>query len=486
MLKTNFIDVIKTFTKEELKRFSDFANSPYHNSSRAIAKLAEVIKKYYPDFENRNFTKEKVFAKIFSSGAYNDQVMRNLLSDALQLCNDFLAIEFLKKDRLTESRFLLNQFRNRNLDSLYDKQSKLSYKIVERDHSLDFQYFENLYKLEAEVFLNELTHNRQESVYPVVVRQGELLTYDYISKLINHIIDMNVNETYYSIKGSGSFTRKLFAELDIDLVLEKLKQSSQKEYSVLLLFYYRAMLSLNGREEDYVKFKDLYLCNTSLFNRSTNYILITTLETFCINNIKINSAKYRAELNSIHRKSIELNLLKLYEESYLNLLKFWNIFINSVEINQVEWGEEFAESHYTELDPEVSEGAINFARSVILYKRKDYDKALEVLNKTRLSQFLFKLSIKTIYLRVYYEKGDFQSAGFALDSYKQFLYKNKTISETYRNSYLNFAAIYNDLLKAASGEKNTGRKELSAKIEALSPNLYNKHWLLEMTDNLKE
>ena len=485
MLKTNFIDVIKTFSKEEMKKFSDFANSPYHNSGKSAAKLIELVKKYYPDFDNRNFTKEKIFVKVFPAGEYNDQVMRNLMSDALQLCYDFLAAEYLKKDRFAEIRFILTELRTRNLDALYDKNLKLAYKSVEKDHSLDFLYFENLYKLEGDVFMNELTHNRQESVYPVVVRQAELLTYDYISKLINHIIDMNVNETYYSIKDSDSFTKKLFASLDIDSILSKLKASSEKEYSVLLLFYYRALLSLNGREEDYIKFKELYLSNTSLFNRSTNYNLITTLETFCINNIKVNSAKFRAELNEVHRKSIELDLLKLFEVGYLNLLKYWNIFINSVEINQINWAEEFAEKHYNDLEPETKEGAINFARAIILYKRKEFDKSLEMLNKTKLSQFLFKLSIKTFYLRIYYEKGDFQSAGFALDSYKQFLYKNKTISDAYRNVYLNFAGMYNDLLRTASGEKLSGKNELMSKIETLSPNVYNKHWLIEMIGNLK-
>ncbi len=485
MLKTNFIDVIKSFSKEEIKKFSEFANSPYHNSSKSVIKLVDQVKKYYPDFENRNFTKEKIFAKVFAAGKYNDQVMRNLLSDALQLCYDFLTAEYLKKDKFAEIRFILTELRTRNLDAIYDKNLKLAYKTVQKEHSLDFLYFENLYKLEGEVFMNELTHNRQESVYPVVVRQGELLTYDYLSKLINHIIDMKVNETYYSIKDTDSFTKGLFASLDIDSVLGKLKASSEKEYSVFLLFYYRAMLSLNGKEEDYLKFKELYLSNTSLFNRSTNYNLITTLETFCIDNIKINSAKYRAELNQIHRKSIELDLLKLYEEGYLNLLKFWNIFINSVEINQINWAEEFAEKHYTDLEPDTKEGAINFARAIILYKRKDYEKALEMLNKTKLSQFLFKLSIKTFYLRIYFEKGDFQSAGFALDSYKQFLYKNKTISDAYRNVYLNFAAIYNDLLRTASGEKSMGKNELTAKIETLSPNVYNKHWLIDMSNNFK-
>ncbi|HRJ84027.1 MAG TPA: hypothetical protein PK753_00015 [Ignavibacteria bacterium] len=485
MLKTNLIDVIKSFSKEELRSFFDFVSSPYHNSSGSVVKLVEQVKKYYPDFENRNFTKEKLFQKIFPSGEYNDQVMRNLLSDALQLCHEFLSEQWFRNNKTEKMRYLLHQLRIRNLDSLYDKNLKAAYKEVQKEHSLDFLFFENLYRLESEVFLNELTHNRQESIYPVVVRQGELLTYDYLSKLINHIIDMQVNETYYSIKDNNSFTKELFAGLNIEPILDKLKNGSEKEYSVFLIFYYRALLALKGKEEDYLEFKKIFMGHTKLFNRQTNYNLITTLETYCINNIKFNSAKYRAELHEVHRKSIELDLLKLYKEGYLNLLKFWNIFINSVEINQVQWAEEFAEAHYSDLEPDIREGAINFARAIVAYKKQDYDKALEILNRTKLSQFLFKLSIKTFYLRIYFEKGDYQSAGFALDSYKQFLYKNKTISDAYRSNYLNFAAMYNEIMKAASGEKRSTKEELLEKIESFSSNIHSKQWLLEMIDHIE-
>ena len=84
MIKTNFIDVIKTFSKEEMKNFFDFANSPYYNSGRSVTKLVELVKKYHPDFENRNFTKEKIFAKIYSSEVYKENVMVNLMRNALQ------------------------------------------------------------------------------------------------------------------------------------------------------------------------------------------------------------------------------------------------------------------------------------------------------------------------------------------------------------------------------------------------------------------
>lgn len=483
MLKTNLIDVIKTFSKEELRDFINFVNSPYHNSNRSVIKLAELLKKYYPDFENRNFTKEKLYAKIFSGSGYNDQVFRNLLSDTLQLCFDYLSEKVFKSHTPLRSVNLLQELRVRKLDSLYNKHLKNAYSLLNTEHSVNFYYFENLYRLEDENFLNELIHNRQEAVYPVVQRQSELLTYDYITKLFNHLIDMNVNEKYFSTP-ADTFTKNIYSSLDINGILEHLKNSSDKEHRVLSLFYSRAKLALNGTEEDYIKFKEQFFSSINLLNSSTAFIFITTLETYIIGCIKSDPVKFRRELQFIHKRSIEHGLLKLYEEDYLNLIKYWNVFINSVEINDLEFAEEFAENYCGTLEPEVKEGAMYLSKAIIEYKRQNFDDALNFLNKAKLSQYLFKLTIKTFYLRIYFEKGDFQSAGFALDSYKQFLYKNKTISEAYRNTYLNFASMYSELIKVSLGEKPGTREELTAKIESFRSNIYNKQWLMDMIDRL--
>ena len=60
MLKTNFIEIIQTFDKEEFKGLIEFTASPYHNTNKALVKLMDGVKKYYPDFDNRNFTKVSI------------------------------------------------------------------------------------------------------------------------------------------------------------------------------------------------------------------------------------------------------------------------------------------------------------------------------------------------------------------------------------------------------------------------------------------
>lgn len=45
MLNVKFIEIIKTFSKEEFKAFGLFLNSPYYNSEKLPLKLYDLLKK---------------------------------------------------------------------------------------------------------------------------------------------------------------------------------------------------------------------------------------------------------------------------------------------------------------------------------------------------------------------------------------------------------------------------------------------------------
>ncbi len=61
MIHSKSIQVLKTLSEEELKQFSDFLRSPFHNKNRSLIKLFDVLKKYHPEYEVEN---EKVYSKV--------------------------------------------------------------------------------------------------------------------------------------------------------------------------------------------------------------------------------------------------------------------------------------------------------------------------------------------------------------------------------------------------------------------------------------
>ena len=91
MLKTKSLEILNTFSNEEFRRFADFVSSPYHNTNKKLVALTKALEKFYPQFELPALTKEYLFTKIFGQKKYNDQMMRNLFSEYLKICENYIA-----------------------------------------------------------------------------------------------------------------------------------------------------------------------------------------------------------------------------------------------------------------------------------------------------------------------------------------------------------------------------------------------------------
>ena len=58
------LEILRTFTKQELIKFEDFVRSPYFNRKDTVTKLFIEIKKYAPEFSSENLEKEKIWKKL--------------------------------------------------------------------------------------------------------------------------------------------------------------------------------------------------------------------------------------------------------------------------------------------------------------------------------------------------------------------------------------------------------------------------------------
>ena len=100
MLKSKAIDIIKTFSPEELKRFVSFVSSPYFNSVKSLIRLTEVLRNHYPDFSTEDLTEVSLYEKVYGKGKFSYSVMKNLMSDLIPLCEKFLIHDRLRNDNI--------------------------------------------------------------------------------------------------------------------------------------------------------------------------------------------------------------------------------------------------------------------------------------------------------------------------------------------------------------------------------------------------
>ncbi|HRJ04817.1 MAG TPA: hypothetical protein PK605_10495, partial [Ignavibacteria bacterium] len=108
MQNSSITRTLKNFSKEEFKEFGKFVNSPYFNTSEATALLFDEIKKYYPLFNKKNYSRESLFAAVYGSREYRDDLLRKLISNLIILTEEFIFIHSIRKDSALKKITLLD------------------------------------------------------------------------------------------------------------------------------------------------------------------------------------------------------------------------------------------------------------------------------------------------------------------------------------------------------------------------------------------
>ncbi|MBK7253196.1 MAG: hypothetical protein IPI04_04550 [Ignavibacteria bacterium] len=125
MIKSTLLELLKTFNKEELKRFEDFLRSPYYNKNSNVIKLFNVIKKYFPDLDSTKLKRESVWDELFPEKSFNYGVMKNLIFELQKLSEKFLHLLHYEENKFEQELNLLRKLNDRNLFQLFEKNLKL-------------------------------------------------------------------------------------------------------------------------------------------------------------------------------------------------------------------------------------------------------------------------------------------------------------------------------------------------------------------------
>lgn len=126
----------------------------------------------------------------------------------------------------------------------------------------------------------------------------------------------------------------------------------------------------------------------------------------------------------------------------------------------------------------------NYSNSLLNFEKGLYQKALNYLNKVKFDQFVFKLDMKNLQLKINFELEYYESALSVVDTYKHFLKNNQLISESRKIMHNAFLSYTQMIIQSKTGSKKINLSYLSDKIKN-SKNVFDKVWLLEKIRELK-
>ncbi|KXK01774.1 MAG: hypothetical protein UZ04_CHB001002159 [Chlorobi bacterium OLB4] len=487
MEKSRIVEILRTFSKVELKEFEKFIASPFFQRARSVTKFYGVLKKNYPDFSQKHVNKYSLFAKLYPGVEYKDHIMRNLSSTLLRLIEDYLTIKNFYKDPVVVKRHLLTELIDRNIASMNDNDiNKFESYLSENRHSIENFFFEK-YMLENLKILFKVQRNKQHLISENIATTAKLNVIDFLKRASVSVPNLQSVADSFNHDYSRNLLKGFFSSMDLKDFLGQLDTFElEPQLKIVAKIYCSIIITINEPTDEhyYSLFSDLLLNNLDYFDRFEKYNLLVTLSSCTSNKAAfISREKYLPKLFEIYKLRLELNLYNFAVNQNMSIIFFFSLLKLGLTLNQTDWVDHFVSKNISKLSVDQQVNMKHFAMASILFSKKHFTRSLEELSKVHFVTPSFKYEMRNLQLQLYYELHEFESALYALDSYRHFLNSNPSISGYFRVTLEEFFDLYRQLLRYRMNNVSDPPDSFYRKIN--NSVISQKNWLLEKFTQLK-
>jgi hypothetical protein len=483
MFKSKSILLLKSFDQNELKRFSEFLSSPYFNKNARVTKLFGELKKYYPEFTSKGAAKENLYKKLFPGKTYNEQVMKNLISELLKLEKEFLSVDWYTNDPNEKSLGLITKLLKRPVEPIFDKEVEtLISSLGNSELSLNrVNLF--MHELEEKRFNHDILNNRQSSASEHIEKSGEYLTIFFLRSILHLSINNHVNRFSFNLDIEKNFADRLINSIEIQKLLDYIESVNPKEALSLKLTYY-ALVSIVNVDDDtaYKRYHDMLHKNLNNLGRDDVQIFLQFTESICAQKINGGKTSFYNDLFETYEQEIQRNVYNP-DPSLITVLKFRNICLTAIRVGKYNWAEKFINDFKNRLQKPDRKNTVELAQAQLNFARGNFSESLEHLNRIKTTQMYFKVDVKNLNLMALYELEHYESAISLIESFKKMLTTNPALTKQYSQKNVNFINSVNTLIRLKTENKPGEAAVLQEKIESYDI-LSNKKWLNEKVSEL--
>ncbi|MFN8284118.1 MAG: hypothetical protein U0U67_12940 [Chitinophagales bacterium] len=458
MINSKLTEILKTFSPQEIEDLIVFTAKQSDKKNTLPQKLLLLLRKYYPEFDNRNLIKEKVYNKIFSDKKYDKNKLLKLMSVLTKIIEDYIVHARRKANIADEKMQLLFYYHEKHLDKYFNATSKELENII---NDLPFGSYQNQMKYRYRELLSEHQVNLN-------VRGGSYYYYRYV-----------YNELYEFIEAEQLKWENI-SLIDRINVEETPRQNGP-------FFVILKLINQLFKTEDERYFYDAMAMSKNMLHRfEKNEIneILTSLLNFAI--LKVNSGflAYNEQLYQIYNLLIEAGLI--LNDNKMRPAVYKNYIHLCTKLNKFKEAKSFLEKYKSFLPDDMKEEIYNFNKAYILFEEADYDKALKILLNMKINDVYYELNQRRIIVKAYYELFKNDSSYFdlfqsSMNASKKFLYMQKNIPKIYIDCSKNFFRFLQKIEANANADK-PGIEKIIKEIDSTA-NLYERNWLL---NKLKE
>jgi|WetSurMetagenome_2_1015567.scaffolds.fasta_scaffold01760_10 hypothetical protein len=488
MLNHISIKILKSFTKDDIKKFTKFLNSPYHNESHKVIELFNELLNFIPDFNDDKLSKKNLWEKLYGDSIYKDSTITNLFFDLSILLKKYLTIENISKDKFRSNECLLNEYSERDFKSIFYKTIKDFYQEFIKKDTLGINHLLRIYeigKLKLDFDISNKKFNKKqvaESVDDFLQGLYSFVTF-FIAEIISSYLTISVIMDIHGIDYKNKSSLKLFELFNIKEILSVVKKESNLGFFISL---YSAMQeSTNDIEnlDKYIEYKKILISNLNKLDKdeiSTHYKKLANICMFNSNkgNKGLRANYFDNELFELYNGFLKNEKIDSRKNN-MDYVMFRNIFLVALEMNQIEWAKDFINNYHDKVRSDYEFDLYNLGYAQLYYTIKDYNKSLEYINKVSLDNHMLKFDTRNLTLKLYYDLGYIDNLIYQIDNFRKFLKNSDDLKTRLGQKTTNFLNLFEKAVFIKLKKKVKYDKEYLIHLTSTTEPVLNKCWLLE-------
>jgi hypothetical protein len=421
------IKLIATFSKKDFSEFEKFINSPFFNERTSLIKIYVFLKDLIISESREEINIELIHNKVFPEKPYDELKTRKRLSSLNKLIERYFAQVNQQQYYSPERLYTLKEINKRGLSDVFAANMSDFRKGMTEDIFSD---------IACQMDYIKLLYEEYRMYKGIQDTPSALKTFKEIENLSNLI-----NVFLYYLNTSVLLIRK-FREIKFTIDTEKIHKFISENKAHTDSYKHLKLLSefINMLEEDKIEsihsISDFILKNhNKIFYGITDFVFNLLLEYLVF---KYNTG-FEIDRN-VYNKLIEsMDKSGFIERSkIIPPMNFIAITILCTDAKENDYAGKFIKKYVSKLDEKLRINIYNSSKAILKYSEKDYDEAIELLEKNDSSESTLHIFSKVLLIQCFYEKNELKRAYMVSDALKRYLYRNKDMQELTKSAVLNY------------------------------------------------
>ena len=479
MTNSSISSLLRSFSKNETKRFDLFVSSEYFNRRSAVTKLWNELKLFAPDYNSSGLTREYIYAKIFPGKKFNYGTLKNLMYELTDLSKKFIELEHYSTKKIQGRFNRLEAIMDKRLFSFFEKAFRETEESIE-DNFYESDYYRNKFHLLSLKQNYLIQHDKYYDTAASSESGNHNITMGYFIDVFHNNYNQLLIQTELNAAPENSFMKK---------VLDFYNSAPANFDFRVRIFYHATMLIYEGSREHFYEMKKLVEENIMRLSHGERYNFLVALSGYCYIKYEEGSEEFLKYEFEICRYMIDNGIFNFENAPNIDGSFYRNVALSAVKNNEYEWAIGFINKFRYSLDMKIREHYYLYALIEYNIKIKNFGQASKYLAKIKHSYVIDKIQIKKWELIVNYEMHGFNSLPYVIDSARHFIYNDDKLNRTKKERLNSFVQITGKMLslklKKESGEDPGDEIYLLKKdINELKDG--GKFWLLEKIKEIEK